>query len=116
MLKAISRANSQRSSTTHSGTLRYGKEPRPQKTLPKVRRRYSRILARKAAYRRWGPLEILFVSIASTAESFRSTCGSERGAPECSTQRFPAATPHVGHETEDICLGVSSFFFIHSEY
>jgi len=53
--------------------------------------------------------------MAAVAENFRSTCGSERGAPECSTQRFPAATPHVGHGTEDICLGVSSFFFIRTE-
>jgi hypothetical protein len=41
--------------------------------------------------------------------------GFERGAPESSTQRFPAATPHVGQGTEDNCLGVSSFFFILAE-
>ncbi len=34
-----------------------------------------------------------------------------RGAPECSTQRFPALTPHVGHATEDNFLAVSSLFF-----
>src|SRR6266851_8256675 len=28
-------------------------------------------------------------------ENFRSTCGSERGAPECSKQGSPGATPHV---------------------
>jgi len=31
----------------------------------------------------------------SVAQSFRSTCGSLRIRPECSTQRCPAATPHV---------------------
>jgi hypothetical protein len=49
--------------------------------------------------------------MASIADNFRSTCASERRAPECSTQRFPAATPHVGQGTEDNCLGVSSLFF-----
>src|SRR5216683_5324357 len=34
-----------------------------------------------------------------------------RGAPECSTQRCPASTPHVGQGTEHNCLGVSSLFF-----
>ncbi len=58
---------------------------------------------------------VFCLSVASTAENFRSTCGSERGAPECSTQRSPAATPHVGQGTEDNCLGVSSFFFIATE-
>src|ERR1700686_4155597 len=48
--------------------------------------------------------------MASIAESFRSTCGSERGAPQCTTQRRPAATPHVGHGTDDNCFVVSSFF------
>ena len=67
-------------------------------------------------YRRPGPRGILFVSIASAAESFRSTCGFERGAPESSTQRFPEATPHVGQGTEDNCLGVSSLIFIRKEY
>jgi hypothetical protein len=63
-------------------------------------------------YRRPGPRRNFFRSIASAAESFRSTCGSERRAPECSTQRFPAATPHVGQGTEDNCFAVRSFFFI----
>src|ERR1700675_3413540 len=40
-------------------------------------------------------------SIASMAQNFRSTCGAVRGAPECSTQLLPAATPHVGQGTED---------------
>jgi hypothetical protein len=51
-------------------------------------------------------------SIASTAANFRLTCGAERRAPECSTQRFRAATPHVGQGTEDNCLGESSLIFI----
>jgi hypothetical protein len=58
-------------------------------------------------------LQLFFV--ASTAENFRSTCGSDRGAPECSTHRSPAATPHVGQGTEDSCLGVSSFLFTRIE-
>src|SRR5271156_3481721 len=49
------------------------------------------------------------------AANFRSTCGSERRAPECSTQRSPADTPHVGQATDACCLGVSSFFFTRSE-
>jgi hypothetical protein len=75
-------------------------------------RRIFRIVGRKEIYRRSGPRGILFVSIASAADSFRSTCGPERGAPECSTQRFPAGTPHVGQGTEDNCLGVRSLFLI----
>jgi len=55
-------------------------------------------------------------SMASIAANFRSTCGSERGAPDCSTQLSPAATPHVGQGTEDNCSGVSSFFFIRAGY
>jgi hypothetical protein len=54
-------------------------------------------------------------SIASAAENFRSTCGPERGPPECSTQISPAAAPHVGQGTTDICSEVSSFFFISTE-
>jgi hypothetical protein len=53
-----------------------------------------------------------FLSMASIAANFRLMCGSERRPSECSTQRFPAGTPHVGHCTEDNCLGVSSFFFV----
>ena len=59
---------------------------------------------------------LLFRSIASAAESFRSTWGSMRGAPECSKQRAPAATPHVGHGTESNCFGVKSPILIPSEY
>ena len=54
-------------------------------------------------------------SMASAAANFLSTCGSERGEPECSTQSFPMATPHVGQGTEDICSGVSSFLFIRKQ-
>ena len=45
------------------------------------------------------------------AASFRSTCDSNRGRPEFSTQRLRAETPHVGHGMEAICLSVSAFFF-----
>jgi hypothetical protein len=55
-----------------------------------------------------------FLSMASIAASFRSTCGSERRAPECSAQRSPADTLHVGQVTDACCLGVSAFFFIRS--
>src|SRR3981189_304841 len=54
----------------------------------------------------------LFVSMASAADSFRSMCNSERSAPECSKQRCPAATPHVGQGTEDNCAGVRSFILM----
>src|SRR5208282_4247241 len=53
--------------------------------------------------------------MASIAANIRSTCGSERRAPEYSTQRFPAAAPQVGQGTETNCLGVSSFLFIRAE-
>ena len=45
-------------------------------------------------------------------ENFRSTCGSERGAPECSKQGSPGATPHVGQGTENNCFAVRSLFLI----
>jgi hypothetical protein len=54
-------------------------------------------------------------TIAPAAASFLSTCGSERGPPECSTQRSPTPTPQVGHGTDDNCSGVSSFFFTRTE-
>jgi hypothetical protein len=72
----------------------------------------SPVVGRNGIYRRPRPRGTLFVSIASAAESFRSTCGSERRAPECSTQRTPGAAPHVGQETEDNCFAVRSLFFI----
>ena len=55
---------------------------------------------------------IHFLSMASAAENFRSTCGPERGPPECSTQASPAAAAQVGQGTTEICSEVSSFFFI----
>jgi hypothetical protein len=56
-----------------------------------------------------------FPSIFSVAAYFRSTCGSERAPPECSTQRLPTATPQVGQGTEETCFDVSSRFFIATE-
>jgi hypothetical protein len=53
--------------------------------------------------------------MASAAENFRSTCGPERGPPECSTHGSPAAAPQVGQGTTDICSEVSSFRFIATE-
>ena len=50
----------------------------------------------------------LLASMVSAAESLRSTCDSERSAPECSRQRFPAATPHLGQGTEESCSLVRS--------
>jgi hypothetical protein len=38
-----------------------------------------------------------------------------RGAPECSKQRAPAATPHVGQGTEDNCFCVRSAILIRLE-
>jgi hypothetical protein len=58
------------------------------------------------------PGRILFDSMASAAESLRSTCGSERRPPECNKQRWPEATPHVGQGTEDNCSGVRSRILI----
>src|ERR1700675_2344911 len=52
----------------------------------------------------------LSFSTASLAAILRFPCGSLRGIPESSTQRFPAATPHVGQGTEEICLAVRGFF------
>jgi hypothetical protein len=52
-----------------------------------------------------------FVSRASAAESFRSRCGSVRGAPVCSSQASPAAAPQVVQGTDNISFGVSSLVF-----
>jgi len=54
-------------------------------------------------------------AMASIAVNLRSTCGSERKPPECSTQGFRAAQPQVGHGTESICLSVRSFLFIETD-
>jgi hypothetical protein len=61
------------------------------------------------------PGRIHSFSMASAAANFLSTCGSERGVPECSTQPSPTATPHVGQGTEHTCSSVSSFLFIEEE-
>jgi hypothetical protein len=53
-----------------------------------------------------------FSSTASAAESFRSRCGSVRGAPVCSSQGSLAAAPQVVQGTANICFGVSSLVFI----
>jgi len=50
-------------------------------------------------------------STASAAASFRSRCGSVRGAPVWSSHTSPAAAPHVAHGTEDICSAVSFLVF-----
>src|ERR1700694_3515275 len=76
----------------------------------------SRIVGWKRIYGCPGPREILFASIASAAESFRSTCGSVRRVPECSTQGSPGATPHVGQGTEKHCFAVRSLFLILTQY
>src|SRR5271168_4206038 len=46
---------------------------------------------------------IYFLSRASAAANFRSTCGSKRGPPECRTHRSPIPTPQVGQGTEEAC-------------
>jgi hypothetical protein len=74
--------------------------------------RIFRMVGRRATYRSPGSREILFVSSASTADSFRSRCACVRGAPEWSKQRSPEETPHVGQGTESNCSGVRSLFFI----
>jgi hypothetical protein len=56
-----------------------------------------------------------FASMAAIAANFRSTCDSEPGASECSTQHFAAAGPQVGQATDNTCFGVSSLFFILTE-
>jgi hypothetical protein len=52
-----------------------------------------------------------FASTDSAAESFRSRCGSVRGAPVCSSQASPIAAPQVVQRTDIICFGVSSLDF-----
>src|SRR5882724_2050979 len=63
----------------------------------------------------WPPWP-LFFSIASAAESFRSTCGSVRGEPECNKQGSPGPTPQVGQGTDDNCSGVRSLMRICTGY
>jgi hypothetical protein len=77
-----------------------------------ILQRIAEIFGRRAY---WHPLArgFVFLSIASTAKSFRSTCDSERGEPDCSRHRLRGAAPHVGHRTENNCFVVSSLFFIY---
>jgi hypothetical protein len=56
------------------------------------------------------------VSTASAAESFRSRCGSVRGAPVCSSQTSSLVAPQVGQGTDNICLRVRSFVFTATGY
>jgi hypothetical protein len=56
------------------------------------------------------------VSTASAAESFRSRCGSVRGAPVCSSQASSLVAPQVGQGTDNICLRVRSFVFTATGY
>jgi hypothetical protein len=53
-----------------------------------------------------------FISIASAAKSFRPTGGPNRGAPQCSKQRFPEATRHAGQGSERSVCGAKSFILI----
>lgn|SRR5579862_452732 len=78
-----------------------GKE-KPQRIYP-----YAREAARPPS----GCRLLDLASTASAAESFRSRCGSVRGAPVCSSQASPAALPQVVQGTDSICFGVSSFVF-----
>ena len=75
----------------------------------------SRVVGRKGIYRRPWPWGTLFISIASAAENFRSTCGPKRGAPECSKQRFPEVALHVGQGTDRNISGAMSLIFIDTE-
>ena len=51
-------------------------------------------------------------STTSAAASMRLVCGSRRRPLVDRIHRIPAATPHVGQATEDVCLTVSCFTFI----
>ena len=63
-----------------------------------------------------GPLGLSLLSSflfqSSAAKSFRFPCGSFRRLPPTTTHHLPAATPHVGQQMDDNCLGVSCFIFI----
>src|ERR1700722_15661249 len=48
----------------------------------------------------------VLVSAASAAESFRSLCGSVRGAPVFSSQASPIAAPQVLQGTDNTCFRV----------
>jgi hypothetical protein len=114
MLKVISRASFQRSSI-NTATFSVPALHKQVSTFTAGNRAYHRIFriaGRKEIHLRPGSRGILLLSTASAAESFRSTCGSERGAPEYSKQRSPAATPHVGQGTANNCFAVRSRFLI----
>jgi len=80
-------------------------DPAEQSIQPSFAKRYF-LAARRFVSR------IFLFSRISIAESLRSTCGSERGEPECSRQRSPAAAPQVEQSTENSCLGVRSCILI----
>src|ERR1035437_5405996 len=70
------------------------------------------LLAQRSAASPTGCYRLLeFAATASAAESFRSRCGSVRGAPVCSSQTSSVAAPQVGQGTDNICFGVSSLVF-----
>jgi hypothetical protein len=113
MLKAISRASFRRSSTTTATLRAYRKAASfPITVGNRAYHRMFRIAGRKGIYLRPGLRAVFFVSIASAAENFRSTCASERGAPECSKQHSPGATPHVGQRTASNCFAERLLFLI----
>jgi len=56
------------------------------------------------------------VSTASAAASFRSRCGSVRGAPVCSSQASSLVAPQVGQGTDNICFRVRSLVFTATGY
>src|SRR6266853_3104089 len=89
---------------------RYGK----QKHTRRTKFCYERDRNRPAFSPESNPFTIALTrnSYISMTANFRLMCGPERRPSECSTQHFPAGTPHVGHRMEDNCLGVSSFSFI----
>jgi hypothetical protein len=70
--------------------------------------------------------EVNLSTLRATGNSFRlnrlsrgklpATCASERGAPECSKQGSPGATPHVGQGTADNCSAVRSGLLIWRRY
>ena len=59
----------------------------------------------------WNALS-LSPSIASSAKSFRSKCGSVRERPERHKQRSPGGAPHAGQATEVNCLSLRSLILM----
>jgi hypothetical protein len=62
-----------------------------------------------------GVIFAVYFPTVSAAESFRSRCGSVRGAPVCSSQASPIAAPQVLQGTDNTCFGVSSLVFTTTE-